>query len=198
MRSSYQLQAITYKLAMVLIDSNSTVLQLGAGLPHFSLPATDGSTIDTTQIDSSVLVVVFTCNHCPYAQAVESRLIELGKEFQGKDVSFVLICSNDAADYPDDSFDAMKERAKEKGYPFPYCHDELQEVAKSFGALCTPHCFVFDQKRNLRYKGRIDDNWKEPEKVTQQNLRDAIVALLENKDPPVMEMNAIGCSIKWK
>ncbi len=92
----------------------------------------------------------------------------------------------------------MKIRYEQKGFPFPYCHDETQEVAKAFGALCTPHCFVFDQSRTLRYKGRVDDNWKDPSAVTRHDLRDAITAILKDEDPPHAEANAIGCSIKWK
>jgi hypothetical protein len=134
----------------------------------------------------------------PYAKAIEPRLIALAYEFEDQDVQFVLISSNDATDYPEDSFENMKQRSEEKDYPFPYCYDESQEVAKAFGALCTPHCFLFDETRKLRYKGRVDDNWKDESAVTQRNLRDAIVALTQGNDPPVAEANAIGCSIKWK
>ncbi len=183
---------------MVLINDNSRVLPIGAYMPHFRLPDALGGDIDSKKIRSKVIVVVFTCNHCPYAQAYEDRLIELSREFAEHDVSFVLINSNDAEKYPDDSFEAMKERARAKEYPFPYCHDESQEVAKAYGALCTPHCFVFDHDRKLRYKGGIDDNWKESDKVVKRNLHDAIDALTQDDDPPVMEANAIGCSIKWK
>ncbi|NOS68207.1 MAG: thioredoxin family protein [Candidatus Peribacteraceae bacterium] len=183
---------------MVLIDSNSTVLAIGAGIPHFTLPSVDGLTIDTRLIKDPVLVVIFTCNHCPYAQAVEDRLIALGNHFDEEGAQFVLVNSNDATEYPDDSFDAMKVRYQEKGFPFPYCHDESQEVAKSFGALCTPHCFVFDENRKLRYKGRVDDNWKNPAEVKEHSLRDAIDALVKGEEPQVKEANAIGCSIKWK
>lgn len=183
---------------MVLIDANSTVLKLGDHLPHFELPATDGLTISTHMIKDPVLVVIFTCNHCPYAQAYEDRLIELGNKFDQAGVQCVLINSNDATNYPDDSFEAMKIRYKEKGFPFPYCHDESQAVAKSFGALCTPHCFVFDQTRMLQYKGRVDDQWKDPKAVTRHDLRDAISAVVKGEKPEVQEANAIGCSIKWK
>lgn len=183
---------------MVLINDNSTVLALGASMPRFSLPATDGLMIDSQAVKDPVVVVIFTCNHCPYAQAAEDRLISLGKHFDGEGVQCILINSNDAEKYPDDSFENMKIRYKEKGFPFPYCFDVTQEVAKSFGALCTPHCFVFDQDRRLQYKGRVDDNWKEPQKVKEHNLRDAIDAVLKGEKPPKQEANAIGCSIKWK
>ena len=183
---------------MVLINDNSAVLKIGDVLPAFSLPATDGTTVDSSLIRDPVLVVVFTCNHCPYAQAYEDRLIDLAKDFDQEGAQFVLINSNDAGSYPEDSFGRMKLKHDQKSYPFPYCYDESQEVAKAFGALCTPHCFVFDRERTRRYKGRVDDNWEEPSAVSQRNLYDALRALVAGKEPPVREANALGCSIKWK
>lgn len=183
---------------MVLINDNSTVLKIGDPLPPFNLPATDGMRVDPAMIKDPVLAVVFTCNHCPYAQAYEDRLVELAKHFDPEGVQFVLINSNDAKNYPEDSFEAMKAKHKEKGYPFPYCYDETQKVAKAFGALCTPHCFVFNQRRQLQYKGRIDDNWKEPAAVADHSLKDALQAMVKGEEPAVHEANAIGCSIKWK
>lgn len=183
---------------MVLINDNSKVLAVDDPIPHFKLPATDGLAIDSKEIKDPVLCIVFTCNHCPYAQAYEDRLIELGNEFDEADVQFVLINSNDATNYPEDSFENMKVKHDEKGYPFPYCFDESQEVAKAYGALCTPHCFVFNKERRLKYKGRVDDNWEHPDQVKERNLHDAIAALVEGKEPALREANAIGCSIKWK
>ena len=183
---------------MVLINDNSSVLAIGDPMPPFSLPATDGMKVDSNMIKDPVLVVVFTCNHCPYAQAYEDRLIDLAEHFGEEGVQFILINSNDAINFPEDSFERMKEVHDEKGYPFPYCFDESQKVAKAYGALCTPHCFAFDRERNLKYKGRVDNNWEDPNAVTENNLRDAISALVEGEEPPVPEANAIGCSIKWK
>jgi peroxiredoxin len=183
---------------MVLVNDNSTVLAIGDPLPHFRLPAVDGMTVDTKTIRDPVLVVIFTCNHCPYAQAYEDRILEMAEHFDQEGVQFILINSNDPTNYPQDSFEEMEKRYGERGYPCPYCFDETQAVARSFGALCTPHCFVFDRHRKLRYKGRVDDNWEHPEQVTQRNLYEAIDALTENRDPLVSEANAIGCSIKWK
>jgi len=182
---------------MVLINDNSTVLDIGDPMPSFSLPATDGMRVRSETIKDPVLVVVFTCNHCPYAESYEDRLIALGNEFDEEGVLFVLINSNDATSYPEDSFEQMQVRYAEKDFPFPYCFDETQETARAFGALCTPHCFVFDRDRQLQYKGRIDDNWEEPENVTEHNLHDAIAAVLKGDELPVAEANAIGCSIKW-
>ena len=183
---------------MVLINDNSKVLSIGAPMHHFELPGTDGLTIRSKEIRDPVLVVIFTCNHCPYAQAYEDRLITLAEDLDQEGVQFILINSNDATNYPEDDFVHMEKKVEEKGYPFPYCHDESQEVAKAYGALCTPHCFVFNRERKLKYKGRVDDNWKEPEKVTEHNLRDACRAIARDEEPPVHEANAIGCSIKWK
>lgn len=183
---------------MVLINDNSSVLHIGDPLPHFSLPATDGMTVDSTMIKDPVLAVIFTCNHCPYAQAYEDRFIDLAEHFDEEGVQFVLINSNDDENYPEDSFDAMKQKHDELGYPFPYCHDASQDVARSFGALCTPHCFIFDQERALKYKGRVDDNWEDASAVTEHNLRDAISALVNGEEPQNHEEHAIGCSIKWK
>jgi peroxiredoxin len=183
---------------MVLINDNSTALNIGDPMPPFKLPATDGMLIDSHLVKDPVIVVIFTCNHCPYAQAYEDRIVALAKHFDQEGAQFVLINSNDATNYPDDSFENMKVRHDEKAYPFPYCFDEGQEIAKAYGALCTPHCFVFDEHRQLKYKGRIDDSWKDPSAVTEHNVRDAVAALVKGEEPPRHEANAIGCSIKWK
>lgn len=190
----YPLSTIHYY--MVLINDNSTVLNIGDSMPHFVLPATDGLEVDSHMVKDPVLVVVFTCNHCPYAQAYEERLKNLMEEFEQS--QFVLINSNDAAEYPEDSFERMKVKKEEADWSCEYCYDESQEVAKAYGALCTPHCFVFDRERVLKYKGRIDDNWEHPGEVTEHNLHDAIQAIESGQEPPVHEVNAIGCSIKWK
>lgn len=185
---------------MVLIDDNSKALKIGDPMPPFALPdVKTGSIVDSATFGDAATVIIFTCNHCPYAKAVEDRLIALHDEFRpGDNVGFILISSNDAKAYPDDAPEKMKERAAEKGFPFPYCHDATQETAKAFGALCTPHCFVFDAVRRLRYMGRVDDNWKDESAVKERTLRNAIVAVLEGKDPPKTTANALGCSIKWK
>ncbi len=183
---------------MVLINDNSSALSIGDSMPHFLLPATDGINVDSSLIRDPVLVVVFTCNHCPYAQAYEERLRILMEEFDEEGVQFILINSNDASAYPEDSFERMKVKKEEVGWPCEYCFDASQEIASAFGALCTPHCFVFNRDRKLKYKGRIDDNWKSPEQVTEHNLHDAIAAVARDEEPPSHEANAIGCSIKWK
>ena len=181
---------------MVLINDNSTQLFIGDDMPDFSLPATDGMTVNSSNIKDPVIAVVFTCNHCPYAQAYEERLKDLMEEFE--QTQFVLISSNDATDYPEDSFENMKLKKEEAGWPCVYCYDEDQSTALEYGALCTPHCFVFDVDRKLKYKGRIDDNWEDADAVTERNLHDAIQSLEEGQEPQNHEEHAIGCSIKWK
>lgn len=182
---------------MVLINDNSTALAINDPMPVFKLPATDDSIVDSSAIKESIIIIIFTCNHCPYAQAYEDRIVNLANEFDGKGVQFILINSNDAINYPEDSFENMQEKATELRYTFPYCYDESQEVAKAYGALCTPHSFVF-KDQSLQYKGQIDDNWQDPDAVEKHTLKDAIDALVEGGEPEVQEANAIGCSIKWK
>lgn len=180
--------------------ADKILMATGTPVPNFkNLPGIDGKRYGLSDFsEAPTLVVVFSCNHCPYVQAYEDRIIALQKEFLSQGVRFVVINSNDASEYPDDSFDNMVKRASEKKFNFPFLSDEDQSVARSFGATHTPHLFVFDAERKLAYTGKIDDNWQEPEKVQRQFLREALVALVQNKKPPQAETFAIGCSIKWK
>ena len=184
-----------HKENMVLTES--TMVKLGSKAPNFSLPDTKGKRISATDFSANVLVVVFTCNHCPYAKAVEDRLISLGNYYKNK-ADFVLINSNEIENYPDDSPEKMAERHKEKNYPFPYLFDESQEVAKAYGAVCTPDIFLYTKNRKLEYRGRLDDNWKEPEKVTHEDLKIAIEAVLDGKKIEFNQIPSMGCNIKWK
>ena len=173
-------------------------LEIGAKLPDFNLPGTDSKNYSVSSFkDSKVLVIMFTCNHCPYVRAYEQRLIDLQKDFKGKGASFIAINSNDEINYPEDNFENMVKRTKERSYNFPYLRDKSQEAAKTFGASYTPEVFVFDEKRILQYHGRIDDNWQEPEKVTKHNLKEAIEAILSNKPIDRTNTQAIGCTVKW-
>lgn len=182
-----------------MVLTYSTMMELGSQAPDFSLPATDGKTYSLeTFADCRALLVVFYCNHCPYAQAVQDRLIRLGRDLIPKGLGMILINSNDAGQYPDDSFDAMRRRAEEKDYPFPYAYDESQAVARAYHAACTPDPFLFDAERRLVYRGRIDDNWKEPDKVTRHELREAVQAALHGEPVTVQQFPAMGCNIKWK
>lgn len=185
---------------MVLItQSGPQTLSLGASAPDFSLPGTDGKTYTLGSFkDAKLLVISFTCNHCPYAKGVEDRFIRLAKAYQPKGVAFAAISANDATNYPDDSFANMKARALEKGYSFPYLYDEPQITAKAYGAVCTPHIFVFDAGRKLIYEGRIDDNWKDESAVKSHDLKIALDAALTGKPIANAQTNPMGCSIKWK
>lgn len=167
--------------------------------PDFELPAVDGKTIRLNSFDKSrALLVMFICNHCPYVQAIEDRLVNLGRAFSDEDLAVVAISANDPAEYPEDSFENMKRRAEEKGYPFSYLWDETQAIAKAFGAVCTPDFFLFDQSRKLIYRGRLDDNWKSADKVQNQELKTAIQNYLAGQEVEEFPNPSMGCSIKWK
>ena len=173
--------------------------EIGAPCPSFRLPAVDGRTYARDDFASApVLCVMFICNHCPYVKAVEDRIIRLAREVEGRGVQMVAICANDAEGYPDDSFDKLKQRWQAKEYRFPYLHDDKQDVARAFGAVCTPDIFVYDRFRKLAYRGRIDDSWKDESKVTRQELRDALEALLDGRAPAAQQRPSMGCSIKWR
>jgi len=185
--------------------SSSPMIMGSVGLPigndavDFKLKGVDGKTYGLNSFaDKKALVVVFSCNHCPYAQAYEQRIIQLQSDYQRKGVSFVAINSNDETNYPEDSFENMIKRSKDRSFNFPYIRDESQDIARKYGAICTPHVFAFDKNRILQYKGRIDDNWKNPSEVKTRDLRNALDAILEDKTPHVQETRPFGCSIKWK
>jgi peroxiredoxin len=131
-------------------------------------------------------------------QAYEERIIAIQNEFEKDGLQVVAINSNDDVKYPDDSFEEMQKRAEDKKFNFPYLRDETQDVAKAYGATHTPQIFLFDEKRKLKYEGKIDDNWQEPEKVKSKYLRDAITEVLSGKEVSVPETFSIGCTIKWK
>jgi peroxiredoxin len=173
-------------------------IALATEAPPFDLPGVDGSrhALDD-YADKPALAVVWSCNHCPYVQAWEGRMIELQREFGDRGFQLVAISSNDAENYPEDSFDAMKARADRRGFNFDYLYDEDQSVLGAYGAERTPEVFLFDPDRKLVYHGAIDDSREETE-VTQSYLRDAIEAVLADEEPPVSETPPVGCSVKWK
>ncbi len=174
-------------------------LKIGSALPEFNLIGVDNKRYSNDYFtDYKILVLIFSCNHCPYVQAYEERIKSLVSDYKGKGVGLVAINSNDDVGYPEDSFEKMKKRAEEKKFNFPYLRDETQETAKAFGATHTPEFFVFDSERKLRYHGKMDDNWQEEDKVIETYLRDALNELLEKKEVSVPETFSIGCTIKWK
>ena len=181
-------------------------LEIGAAAPDFDLPGVDGKRHKLHDYDSAkVLVIIFTCNHCPTAQAYEGRIKQLYADYKDKGVALVAINPNnpdairlDELGYTDlsDSFDEMKLRAKEHGFAFPYLYDgDTQKVARAYGVLATPHVFIFDQQRKLRYVGRIDDS--DVKQVHHQDARNAIDALLARKPVPAEKTRVFGCSTKW-
>ncbi|HYJ38781.1 MAG TPA: redoxin family protein [Chitinophagaceae bacterium] len=183
-------------------------LSLGSKAPDFRLPGTDGKTYSLASFaKAKVLVIIFTCNHCPTAQAYEDRIIELTKDYSGKGVSIIAISPNDPnavrldeLGYTDlgDSYEDMKRRAKEKRFNFPYLYDgKTQATSKAYGPVATPHVFIFDNERKLRYQGRIDDVEKPSKKPNTLDTRAAIEALISKKEVSVPTTKVFGCSIKW-
>jgi peroxiredoxin len=182
-------------------------LEIGEHAPDFNLSGVDGRNYkpaDFAQAD--ILVVIFTCNHCPTAQAYEDRIKKLAADYKGKGIVLVAISPNDPQavrldelGYTDlsDSLEEMKIRARDKGFNFPYLYDgDKQQVSLAYGPVATPHVFIFDKERKLRYVGRVDDSEK-PDKVKSHDARNAIDALLAGKKVPVEKTRAFGCSIKW-
>jgi peroxiredoxin len=173
-------------------------LKTGSQVPSFNLPATDGKIYSLESFaQKKALVVIFSCNHCPYVQAYEDRIMEIQKDYV-KDLQIIAISSNEDENYPEDSFEKMKERASMKGFNFPYLHDATQSVAKAYDATHTPEIFLFDSERKLVFHGKIDDNWQEPQNVKSKYLRNAIDELLAGKQISVPETFTIGCTIKWR
>ncbi len=176
----------------------SSRLAIGALAPDFKLPAVDGSSCSLSDFhDKKILVILFTCNHCPYVQAYEQRLIAIQNDFSSQGVALVTINSNETRNHPEDNFPNMVARAKEEAFNFPYLRDETQEVADAYGAHYTPEVFLLDEERRLRFTGRIDDNWQNADQARSHDLRDAIEALLSGNQVKQAETSAIGCTIKW-
>jgi len=183
-------------------------LEIGARAPDFLLLGVDDKLHRLSDYDDAkILVIVFTCNHCPTAQAYEERLKKLAADYRDKGVVLVAISPNDPKavrldelGYTDlgDSLEDMKLRVEDKGFNFPYLYDGgRQEMSKAYGPVATPHVFIFDGQRKLRYVGRVDDNERRPDEVKSQDTRNAIEALLAGKPVPVEKTKTVGCSIKW-
>jgi peroxiredoxin len=174
-------------------------LEIGQRAPDFDLPGIDGKNWSLASCKGSkVLVVVFWCNHCPFVIGSEDRMNKFFADYASRGVGVVAINSNETENHPGDSFENMKTRSKEKGFKFAYVRDDTQEIARVYGALRTPHFYVFDQDRKLRYTGRMDDNPRTPGAEKTHELRDAVDALLAGKPVQVELTNPIGCNVKWK
>jgi thiol-disulfide isomerase/thioredoxin len=191
----------------VKAEESHPTLALGSQAPEFNLPCVDGRNWALKDFDSAKLfVVIFTCNHCPTAQYYEDRIKQLVNDYKDKSVAVVAIMPNDPSSVRldelgwtdlSDSFDEMKIRARDRHYTFPYLYDgDTESVARAYGPVATPHAFLFDSARHLRYVGAIDDS-ERPQSVTKQYLREALDALLASREPPVTKTKVVGCSIKW-
>ena len=183
-----------------MVATASTMTPLGARAPDFSLPDTDGRTVRRADLEGAgALLAMFICNHCPFVKHIARGLADLGRDYQARGVAIVGINSNDVAKYTDDSLPKMAEEVAARGYTFSYLLDETQEVAKAFGAACTPDFFLFDGKQQLVYRGQFDasrPNNSLP--VTGVDLRAALDAVLEGRSVAAEQSPSIGCNIKWK
>ncbi len=181
-------------------SSAQTGYQVGDNIADFSLKNIDGSMVSMSDYsDAKGFIVIFSCNHCPWVVLYEDRMIGLHSTYAPKGFPVIAINSNDSLTVPEDSYNNMKIRAREKQFPFAYLHDETQEVAKRFGATRTPHVFVVSSKdMKVEYIGTIDNNAKEPQSVSEFYVKDVVDALLNNQLVKVNETKAIGCTIKWR
>ncbi|MBC7691955.1 MAG: thioredoxin family protein [Methylotenera sp.] len=207
-------------MVLTCSDLQKEEAKLGSRAPAFNLRGTRfvaGKTEEKLYslqdfADCKALVIIFMCNHCPYVIAVQERIQALVEEFSAQGVALIGVNSNDSTRYPADSFEAMKVRSREQGFTFPYLHDETQQVAKAYGAVCTPDPYVYERSSSmagsmaspmmseflLRYHGRIDDHWKDPAQVSRRELAEALKAIVENRPVSPEQKPAMGCSIKWK
>lgn len=173
-------------------------IAIGAEAPGFSLiNAADGKYVRFEPKKNKLSVVVFTCNECPFAKAFEPRIVELGREYQTKGVTFYAVNPNDESKYPDETIDRMKARAASRAYPFPYLKDTDSSVARAYGARVTPHVFVVDGSGRIRYRGYVDDSAKAEERE-HTGLSDALDAILSGRQVERASTKAFGCSIKWR
>jgi peroxiredoxin len=179
----------------------STMLQLGTSLPDFQLSdVTSGQLVTPAGFQSAkALLVMFICRHCPYVKHVQNELARIGRDYANQPVGIVAISPNDAAAYPDDSPESLRQQAEEVGFTFPYCYDDTQDVARSFNAVCTPEFYVFNEKRELVYRGQLDESRRHtPIPLTGVYVRNALDAVLSGGVVDPDQRPSIGCSIKWK
>jgi peroxiredoxin len=168
--------------------------------PDFTLPATDGKSYSLADIRGERgTLIMFICNHCPYVLAVMDKIVRDAKDLQGLGIGVAAICSNDATTHPADSFENMKKMAEERGFPFPYLHDEDQSVARAYDAVCTPDFFGFNADLGLQYRGRLDASRAQPAPDDlPRELFEAMRQVAETGKGPAEQTPSMGCSIKWK
>lgn len=179
---------------------STPVCDFGWKAPAFRLPATDGKTYTLDELKGpNGTLVMFICNHCPYVQAILDRLIRDTADLAAIGIASVAISSNDAESYPEDGFERMRELAAERGFPFPYLYDESQDVARRYGAVCTPDFFGFNRDLGLEYRGRLDESGRNPGPLSaRRELFEALKAVAETGRGPAQQTASMGCSIKWK
>ena len=175
------------------------VCDFNAPAPDFELIGTDGRRYRRDAVRGpNGLLVMFICNHCPFVKAVLDKIARDAAELKTQGIGSVAISSNDPSDYPEDSFDNMKAVASRMRFPFPYLWDESQEVARAFGAVCTPDFFGYNSKLGLQYRGRLDDSGRSPKPDAPRELFDAMLQVARTGKGPAQQTSSIGCSIKWK
>lgn len=178
---------------------DSATFPIGSKLPNFELLNVDGRKVKSVDFASNKLtLIVFGCNHCPYVIGSEKSLIEIIKKYQSQGLVAAMINANDAKQYPEDSFAAMQQKAKSVDLPYLYLHDESQQVARMFDAVCTPECYLFDSNQKLIYHGAINNSHRDPSKVTESHLEKALQETLQAKPISRPYTGSIGCSIKWE
>jgi peroxiredoxin len=201
-RTTIALTALAFvgSTGTVLADDGSAIA-LGAKAPMADVKmksATDGKEVSIATVSGKKgTLVVFTCNHCPYAKNWEERIVTLGHTYSKKGVGVILINSNDPSIAKGDSYEDMQQRVKERGMKVPYAVDEKAAIARAFGATKTPEAFVFDKAGKLVYHGTIDNNHQDPSKVTESYLKEALEAVVVGKTPPVQQTKSLGCTIKF-
>jgi len=179
--------------------TETPVCDFGRPAPDFRLPGVDGKTYTLADVRGpNGLLVMFICNHCPYVKAVRDRIIRDARELKEHGIGSVAISANDPTDYPEDSFENMKKVAQELRLPFPYLYDESQEVAKRYGAVCTPDFFGYNKDLELQYRGRLDESRKESVPNARRELFEAMKGIAKTGQGPRGQIPSMGCSIKWK
>ncbi|MEQ1812855.1 MAG: thioredoxin family protein [Candidatus Nitrotoga sp.] len=181
-----------------MVSLNPPVCDFGWKAREFKLPGVDGkySTLENSR-GKNGLLVMFICNHCPYVKSIRERIVRDTRELQAYDINSIAIMSNDSAEYPEDSFENMQKISRQYAFPFPYVWDKTQQVARDYGAVCTPDFFGFNAQMELQYRGRLDASRKELMADATRDLFDAMVQVARTGKGPANQLASIGCSIKW-
>ena len=179
--------------------STPPICDFGWKAVDFRLPATDGKTYALADVSGPKgTLIAFICNHCPYVQAIAAKLVRDARDLQAAGIGVAAICSNDAVSHPEDSFDNMKAFAAKHGFTFPYLQDESQDVARAYGAVCTPDFFGFNARGELQYRGRLDETRASPVNTARRDLYEAMLMVAGTGEGPREQISSMGCSIKWK